>query len=142
MDGIMKTLILRQGRSFFIFSLLSFLWGCADIAPIAKEGQCRNTAMYCAQLFDEVQVSQLVVGTRKGTDQKHMQARTYQNGKWEWLQFDGGTCFVGREEFELEDVGYMSVLEAIVYLDQFFPNIMKGGSQGGLGPEGIMPTGF
>jgi hypothetical protein len=93
-------------------------------------GVCRDTAPYCAELYAEKQPSEVVLGKNKGSTIWHMQARTLQNEKWQWVEFSHGHCFTSNKqeaEFDADTVRHLNVIQALKYLEMFYPNLGKGG---------------
>ena|GEM_PF-4960104 len=113
--------------SFLLLGLITpWIFGCETMMV----GVCRATAPYCAELYAEKQPSEVVLGRNKGSTIWHMQARTLQNGKWQWAQFSNGYCFVSNKqeaEFDADTVRHLNVIQALKYLEIFFPNLEKGG---------------
>lgn len=126
-------------RLLLVLFALLWTWGCQTV----KTGVCRDTAPYCAGIYAETQPSEVVLGRNKGSTIWHMQARTLLKGKWQWVEFKHGDCFVtDRQEVEFDEstVHRLSVVDAVKYLERFFPNLGKGGE--GEGEETGKPAGI
>lgn len=105
--------------------LAASLSGCA--APVADmNGVCRNTAIYCAQLLDEITQCEVVCGTTVDHI-NHCQARCILGGQVKWVSWQDGYCTTGKEEHPFVPSLYrvMSVVEAEQYLSGYFPSINR-----------------